>query len=334
MSSVNSKAQRMQWMDFLRGTAVLLVVVMHANSANIGGASVDWWTEVNQHLTPFRMPLLMFMSGMLLSKSLAKPLPVYIWGKIAAIAWPLAVWMFLYGTFVRGGLNTFADVWGLIVTGDYLWFLMSLLLCYAAAMGFKPLITRFPRVYSWGYLLIFLAMISIYVFTSVVRGGLIGSTFWYGAFFFLGAWALPYVSRWVAMHWAVILPLIALTALLANLGASDRSLRVGTFAAAGISVLGIAVLLWLTPRLPRIAAVRFVEWCGRSSIVVYVAHFPIIILLRDRVFSPLDLGSGMYVLLMTIIATALTVLLVWLRPWTAWAYVMPGAARITQRILR
>lgn len=324
----------MQWMDFLRGTAVLLVIVLHANTVNISGANVGWWTEVNQHLTPFRMPLLMFMSGMLLSKSLAKPLPVYIWGKVAAIAWPLAVWMFLYGTFVRGGLNTFADVWGFIVTGDYLWFLMSLLLCYGLAMVFKPLMAWFPRAFSWGYLVIFLAMITIYVLTSVVRGGLIGSTFWYGAFFFLGAWAFPYAQRWVRMHWAVVLPLIVLTVLLANLGATDRSLRVGTFAAAGISVLGIATLLWLTPRLPRIAPVRFVEWCGRSSIVVYVAHFPIIILLRDRVFPHLDLDNGMYVLLMTVASTALTVFLVWLRPWTAWFYVMPGAARITQRILR
>ncbi|RHZ90307.1 acyltransferase, partial [Cereibacter sphaeroides] len=80
-------------MDFLRGLSVLLVVVLHANTANIGGETVGWWAEVNRHLTPFRMPLLMFMSGMLLYRSLAKPLPVYIWGKFAAIAWPLAVWM-------------------------------------------------------------------------------------------------------------------------------------------------------------------------------------------------------------------------------------------------
>ena len=76
-------AARMQWMDLLRGLAVLLVVVLHA--ASHGGAEVEGWTLVNRHLTPFRMPLLMFLSGMLLHRSLAKPLPVYLWGKVAAL---------------------------------------------------------------------------------------------------------------------------------------------------------------------------------------------------------------------------------------------------------
>lgn len=333
MSSVTSHAPRMQWMDFLRGLAVLLVVVLHANSGNIAGDSVGWWSELNRHLTPFRMPLLMLMSGMLLHRSLAKPLPVYVWGKVTAIAWPLVVWMVLYGFFIRGGVGAPDDVIGYIATGDYLWFLMSLLLCYGAAMAFKPLIRLFPAGHSWGYLLVFAAMIGTYVATPAVHGGVMGSTFWYGAFFFLGAWAVPHIQRWVSMHWVLVLPLLVLTVVLANMGAADRSLRLGSVAAAGISVLGIAVILWLAPRLPRGVVVRFVEWCGRSSIVVYVAHFPIIILLRDRVFTHMELGSASYVLLMTVLALTLTVLMVWARTWTNWLYVLPGAKGVSRRLV-
>lgn len=331
---MTSQAPRMQWMDFLRGLAVLLVVVLHANSQNIAGANVEWWTKVNLHLTPFRMPLLMFMSGMLLARSLAKPLPVYIWGKITAIAWPLIVWMFLYGFFVRGGLRTADDFIGFALSGDYLWFLMSLLLCYAAAMMFKPFLSWIPRGYHWLFLGVFIVMIATYLTTDVVRGGVIGSTFWYGAFFFLGAWAVPLVQRWVKLHWLVVLPFIILTAVLAHMGVSDRSLRLGTVTAATTSALGIAVILWLAPRLPRHAIVRGVEWCGRSSVVVYVAHFPILILLRDYVFSVELLGSGFYVLLLTISTLGVTLLMVWLRPWTPWLYVMPAAARVSRRLAK
>lgn len=325
-------AARMQWMDFLRGVAVLLVVILHANSQIIAGATVEWWSDVNRHLTPFRMPLLMFMSGMLLHRSLAKPLTLYIWGKVAAILWPLLVWMFIYAFLINGGVGVPNDLLGLLVTGDYLWFLMALLLCYSAAMIFKPLMAVIPQGYSWGFLGLFLAMIITYVSTDAVHGGLLGSTFWYGAFFFLGAWAGRLIQRWVRMHWLLMLPLLLLTAYLAHIGSDDRSLRIGSLAAAAISVLGIAVLLWLAPKLPRGGLVRFIEWCGRSSIVVYVAHFPVIIALRDNVFRHTDFDAGLQVTLMTTITLAITVLFVWLRPWTPWLYVIPGQARVAQKL--
>lgn len=319
----------MQWMDLLRGLAVLLVVVLHA--ASHGGAEAEGWNLANRHLTPFRMPLLMLLSGMLLHRSLAKPMPMYLWGKAAAIVWPLLVWLFLYGFLVRGGFGwpeTGVDYW---LNGDYLWFLMSLSLCYLAAGLLKPLVSRFPQGNVWAFLGVFVGMVTLYVNVDVA-GGVLGSTIWYGSFFFLGAWAGRFVERWVGTHRLLILPLMLAAAYFAHLGIHDRSLRVGTLEAAGISVLGIAVILWLAPRLPRSGAVRFVEWVGRSSIVVYVAHFPVIIAARGHLVAPLELSAGWHVALMTVIGLGGSLLLVWLRPWTPWLYVLPGHQKVAARL--
>ncbi|GAA1810536.1 acyltransferase [Nesterenkonia flava] len=315
----------MQWMDLLRGLAVILVVILHVNTH--GGASVQWWTDANRHLTPFRMPLLMFLSGMLLQRSLAKPLPIYAWGKIAAIGWPLVVWLLLYGVFVRTGISwpQGTQYW---ITGDYLWFLMALLACYLIASFFKPLAVRFPQTHTWLYLGVFVLMVYLYIQHEDFRTSMV----WYGSFFFLGAWAGGYVQKWVKAHWLIVVPMLIACAYFAHLGVEERALRVGTFEAAGVSALGIAVILWIAPRIPRVGPVRFVEWAGRSSIVVYVAHFPVIVLLRDYVFSRLELGPGAHVMLLTLCTLALTLLLVWARPWTPWLYTAPGHQWVAARL--
>ena len=66
---------RLGWMDFARGLCILLVILMHA-TGTVEAAGLEppaGLTLFNQALEPFRMPLLMFLSGMLLSKSLDKP---------------------------------------------------------------------------------------------------------------------------------------------------------------------------------------------------------------------------------------------------------------------
>ncbi|WP_309080706.1 acyltransferase [Zhihengliuella sp.] len=311
---------RLHWMDFLRGLAVLLVVVMHSNEH--GGVALPWWTDANEYLAPYRMPLLMFLSGLLVERSVAKPLPQYVRGKITAIAWPLAVWLVLYGLLARDGFGIPADPFRYLTSGDYLWFLIALLACYGLTVLFKPLIAALPETHHWGYLLVFAA--AVLLATAVaVEPGLRGNTLWYGAFFFLGAWARPSLRRWLDAPWAAVVPVLLLVA-----AASYATVRAGvpSFASligAGLSALGIAVIVWIAPRLPQSAFQRFVTWCGRSSIVVYVVHFPVLVLLRDRVLPAGALPDTAHVLVLTAATLAITVLFVWARPWTPWLYTMP-----------
>ncbi len=88
---------RLQWMDMLRGSAIVLVMLWHSSAVPVlyGARMPEAVRAVNMFFLPFRMPTLMFLSGLLLPASLRKPLPVYYAGKFAAIGWPYLVFVLL-----------------------------------------------------------------------------------------------------------------------------------------------------------------------------------------------------------------------------------------------
>jgi len=65
---------RVLWMDILRGAAILAVITFHSVTfiERYDFEATKLWKNLNETLTFFRMPVLIFLSGMLLPKSLAK----------------------------------------------------------------------------------------------------------------------------------------------------------------------------------------------------------------------------------------------------------------------
>lgn len=92
--SKQEAAPRLVWMDSLRGIAVLLVVLLHT----VGLVREDFPDAlevvhfVNMGVAPFRMAILMMLSGMLLGRSLSKTTGVYVKGKLSHIGWPYLLW--------------------------------------------------------------------------------------------------------------------------------------------------------------------------------------------------------------------------------------------------
>ena len=72
---VAARKQRYEWMDTLRGSAIVLMLVWHATAipALVGIPVPTALIAVNDALLPFRMPTLMFLSGLLLPAALRKP---------------------------------------------------------------------------------------------------------------------------------------------------------------------------------------------------------------------------------------------------------------------
>lgn len=93
-----STSPREHWMDALRGVAVLLVVFTHTYTMPQGldaTFSCVAFANIVQVFQSWRMPMLAFLAGVLLPRSVAKPTATYYRGKAERILWPFLVWMVL-----------------------------------------------------------------------------------------------------------------------------------------------------------------------------------------------------------------------------------------------
>lgn len=249
-------------MDALRGVAVLLVAVWHAASIPYPTIPpvVEW---VSNFLSVYRIPLLLFLSGLLLDHSISKGTRSYISGKVRRIAWPLVVWSAIL--VLIGWPADPSNAWYWLGEGAHLWYLGVLLACYA--VGLLTRVIHPILILAAGLVLMEL------VHTDFA---FVNNTLWFGLYFFAGAALSRWLPRWLSL--GPLLPSLCLTVSLAW-GAYSATVngyvpiahwRPFLFSAAG--VIGV---IWFATRLPR---AKWLEWVGQRSIVFYVAHVPFIFL--------------------------------------------------------
>lgn len=251
-------------MDVLRGVAIILLLLWHAPAipALIGVEMPEWVRTANEALLPFRMPTLMFLSGLLLPKSLAKPLPAYYRGKLRLIAWPYFLWAALHLVLYGGKPMYDPQAW--LATG-YLWFLFYLLGYYLVAPLFRRLPTWVPLV---------LAIVGAFASDH----WLLHRFAYFGIFFSAGYLICPYVPQVMAIlrrPWAIAV--VGCTAV----GVAAYSAAVGVHyvsAAAPLVIVGILGLAQLATLAAPHAWSRPLQFVGRTSIVYYVVHFPVMLL--------------------------------------------------------
>lgn len=294
---------RQHWMDAFRGIAVLLVIVQHAVTvpAKDGYPAYEGLGVVNDALAPYRVPLLLTLSGLLLDRSLTKGIRVYANGKIRRIAWPLLVWSLVVAA-VSPDIWQTPSEW---IGARHLWFLVALLFCYVVSV----LALRFPV----GLLLV-IVVLSSYVIPVIVdfKWSFI---LWYSAFFMLGAWLSPKISKWQdAPTWIVCsLGFVAIGGAILS-GSGIPLMAPLRFL---IGVAGIVVLLWLGPKLPRM---RWAEWVGERSIVFYVVHVPAMLVVLNFI-GPGSLSGNALTLLLLIVGAVAG--LIFTREIFSWLFVFP-----------
>lgn len=156
----------MVWMDLVRGVAIVLVLVSHmaafGREAQLLGGN-GFIDALDRITIVIRMPILMFLSGMLLPASLAKGWRRFLPGKFTKLAWPYAVWLTIWAA-----MNWIHDVGQPsdlpiayinpgqaepYLSGTILWYLWNLFLYYliaqAAYLLRLPLWTLLAGSFVW-----------------------------------------------------------------------------------------------------------------------------------------------------------------------------------------
>ncbi len=265
-------SNRLQWMDFTRGICILLIIFLHSSNIlkNVGIACPTSLEVFNKIFEPYRMPLLMFISGMLLHKSLLKPVKSNIYRKFCLIFWPLLVWsMFIYAAQNR---LTWEFIFKTpIIAPSILWYLWFLFAYYVLAI--------FIHTYSLPVILVIVAcLVSSEFLPTYVRMNRFPLLF---AFFLAGHYLATHEFAWRRHYRYALLGL-----LLAGIGSYicvvgmahyNKYSPLFVWAPAGL----ILFVRWAVTYYASVPLSRPIEWLGRNSIVFYVVHFPVQVIIAN-----------------------------------------------------
>lgn len=287
-----NKVGRLAWIDVLRGLAILAVVLYHAHLQVTFGrdTSLGVITTIDDAISPFRMPILMFLSGILLPLSLAKPWATYLQGKFRKIAWPYVLWSFANLAVLAAassfreksvGLADFAKVF--YDPPTYHWYLAYLFVFYILAL----LLARAQWVR--------MVTIPLALAAAALVDGDVQQALFLWAFFMAGDTVASYWDRLkpLVTHPATVAICVLLTIPVLVVGGLGNDIRYEPLWAIGI----FAAIFALRPIMEAVAPTVIgaaLTAVGRQSIVYYVSHYLVItlsfhILVRLGLTNPLAL---------------------------------------------
>ncbi|MFC7465081.1 acyltransferase family protein [Brachybacterium sp. GCM10030252] len=315
---------RMQWMDLLRGVAILLVMTLHISLVQQvwDGPAPHGAVLVSEAAAPFRMPILLFASGILLPRALAKPTPRFLAGKARSLLWPWLLWSFVMLPLAGWQMAKDPYWWS---NGMYTWFLLALFVYYVIGLVTQKINPAWIAVASVA-LWTLLPPIGVHLDPYIYRPD---KFLLYAVFFFAGA-ALrkPLTSRNVPLPVLVPATVVALgwAAYAVWLDRAPLTPVISQIA----MLIGVVAAIGIAQRLPRFWLVRGLEWIGRNSVVAYLVHLPIAELLAR--YLALPAGSVGFAISFTV-TLGVCLLAIRLRPWTSFLYAFPSldGARVPQR---
>lgn len=256
-------------MDCARGAAIMLVIMSHSiTQLRFGYEVPSGLTRLSDAFSPFRMPLLSFLSGMLVHLSLRKERGIFFTGKVKNLLWPYAIWTIVYG--LTAGANYSLTDHEFYIS--YLWYILYLFFFYIAAYILRS-VPKLPIILS----ALTLAALIPGDFDTPRR------FFYLMSIFFLGHLAHEYGDAWVRIvqskwNWILTFP-VGVAILLAMTGEAVRYSPEWLAASIGGVILACSISAFASQPRPNRLLTRtlaYLAHLGKNSLVYYVSHFPIL----------------------------------------------------------
>ncbi|GGD31468.1 hypothetical protein GCM10010915_09720 [Microbacterium faecale] len=285
---------RVQWIDAARALCVLAVVVMHTTISLlvvVEHTQVDVvWRQVVDAMTPFRMPALSLLSGMLLARRIRAGWSDRSVRASAALSyWIYVVWLLVFLLIAVGvgwsmwlgplgagtpyqGARAFVDQ--LILPTSVLWYVM--------ALAIWTVVLAAVHKVSPAAVLIVLGTISVMSFYLPGDGGdQYRNVLRYFVFFAVGVYAASRfrgeVSHRPVRAAGIAVAVFTGVAFIAKFGVDGN---VGNILTVPRDISGAVIVMVLALALTKVPGLgRALAWTGRRTLPIYVMHVPLLELL-------------------------------------------------------
>lgn len=280
-----AKYQRVAWLDHAKGFCIVLVVMLYATDIVQRSAGREGWLQhVVDFAMPFRMPDFFLLSGLLVARVIGRDWRTYLDRKVVHFAYFYVLWLTILLAFEapwiagREGWPAVAKeyLWAYVHPYSMLWFIYLLPVFFVVTRLVRPA----PAALVW----LAAAALQVAQFDTGLK--VFDKFAMYFVYFYTGALVAPHVFRLadtVRVHRGKALAGLTvwagLNAVLVFTGYAH--LPVLSLALALVGATAVIVMAALVAGMP---AFRPFGYCGRNSIVIYLA-FLIPVTLTRKIFA-------------------------------------------------
>ena len=265
---------RIDWVDYAKGFCIIFVVMMHSTLGVENAAGREGWMHaVVDFARPFRMPDFFLISGLFLALVIDRDWRTYLDRKVVHFVYFYLLWMTIQFVFKAPGIAAESGAIevarlyavSLIEPFGTLWFIYLLPIFFVTA----KLLRRVPVLLVW----VAAAALEI---SQLHTGWMVPDEFAARfVYFYTGYVAARYIFTLTADAQAQ--PLIAFACLAIWAVFNGVMVREGLaalpFYSLGLGLLGAAAVVTLAALLARYDVFKPLRYCGRNSIVIYLAFF-------------------------------------------------------------